>query len=167
MSKLVVPVLFLVAAYVLFFGYLIETYPELPAKIASHFDFRGNPDGWMSRLSDAEIASAVALLVPGIVVGAMAGASRIPVSFLNRPHRDFWLAPERRQSAQSALLRYALWFAALNVLFLTALQALTVEANARAPSHFDTARLELLAVFYLVATAFWTFLLLRRFSRLA
>ena len=90
MLKLAVPLLVLAVAYALFFGYLAETYSALPAKVASHFDVHGKPDGWMSRAADAEILSAVALLVPAIVIGGMGGAGRIPVSFINQPHRDYW-----------------------------------------------------------------------------
>ncbi len=141
MNKLLVPGLFLAAAYALFFGYLAETYPALPAKIASHFDVDGRPDGWMSRADDAEILTAMALLVPAIVIGGMGGAGRIPVSFINQPHRDYWEETGRRKAALGVLLRFAVWFAALNVLFLTGAQALIVEANVNGPHNLDMTRL--------------------------
>jgi uncharacterized membrane protein len=165
MSKLVVPLLFLAVAYALFFGYLAETYGALPPKVASHFDVHGRPNGWMSRAADAEILSAVALLVPAIVIGGMGGAGRIPVSFINRPHRDYWEAPDRRQAALVILRRYAVWFAALNVLFLTGAQALIVEANLPAPHSLDMTRFTSGVIVYLVLTGAWTLLLLRRFSK--
>ena len=59
MLKLAVPLLVLAVAYAVFFGYLAETYSALPAKVASHFDVHGKPDGWMSRAADVEILSAV------------------------------------------------------------------------------------------------------------
>ena len=166
MLRLAIPVTVLILAYALFFGYTAATYAQLPAKVASHFDIHGNPNGWMSRGSDIEIMLAVGILVPGIVVGSMGGAGRIPISFINLPHRDFWLAPGQRQSALAVLLRYGLWFAALNVLFLTGLQALTVEANQHQPYHLDMPHLEILAAFYLAAVILWTLLLLRHFSKL-
>jgi hypothetical protein len=163
--KLAVPVVLLILSYALFFGYLAATYRQLPTKVASHFDIHGQPNGWMSRRSDAEIMVAIAVIVPAIVVGSMGGAGRIPVSFINLPRRDFWLAPERRQSALAVLLRYSLWFAALNVLFLTGLHSLTVEANLPKPHHLDMPRLEILAALYLAAAILWTLLLLHHFSK--
>ncbi|HEX4141400.1 MAG TPA: DUF1648 domain-containing protein [Candidatus Methylacidiphilales bacterium] len=165
MIKLAVPLLFLAVAYALFFGYLAETYSALPAKVASHFDVHGHPDGWMSRAADTEILTAVALLVPAIVIGGMGGAGRIPVSFINRPHRDYWEDGGRRKAALGVLMRYAIWFAALNVLFLTGAQALIVEANVNAPHNLDMSRLTSGVIVYLVFTAVWTLLLLRRFSK--
>jgi hypothetical protein len=96
----------------------------------------------------------------------MAGAGHIPVSFINLPHRDHWLAPERRRSALAALLRYSIWFAALNVLFLTGLHWLTVEANLHGGSHLNMVNLAILLALYLTATVFWTALLLRHFSHI-
>ena len=166
MLKLAVPLLVLAVAYAIFFGYLAETYNALPAKVASHFDVHGKPDGWMSRAADAEILSAVALLVPAIVIGGMGGAGRIPVSFINQPHRDYWEADNRRKTALGVLLRYGLWFAALNVLFLTGAQALIVEANVNPPHNLDMTHLATGVIVYLVLTAIWALLLLRRFAKI-
>ncbi len=165
MTRLVVPLVVLTAAYALFFGYTLTTYAALPPKVASHFDGHGRPDGWMSRTADTEIMSAVALFVPGLVIAFMGGASRIPVSFINLPHRDYWLAPERRKAALAALRCYAIWFAALNVLFLTGAQFLIVHANLPAPHTLDMTRFTTGVIAYLVFTAIWTLLLLRRFSK--
>ena len=59
MLRLAIPVTVLILAYALFFGYTAATYAQLPAKVASHFDIHGNPNGWMSRAEDAEILTAV------------------------------------------------------------------------------------------------------------
>jgi hypothetical protein len=166
MSKLSVPLLLLALSYALFFGYVAATYGELPPKVASHFDLYGHPNGWMNRADCVGLMVAVAVIIPALVIGSMAGASRIPVSFINLPHRDYWLAPERRRSALSVLRFYSIWFATLNVLLLTGLQWLTVEANHRPGAHFDVARLGVLLGLYLVGTAIWTVLLLRHFSKL-
>jgi hypothetical protein len=166
MNKLLVPGLFLVFSYALFFGYLAYTYGKLPPKVASHFDVQGRPDGWMSRAEDAEILSTVALLVPAIVIGGMGGAGRIPVSFINLPHRDYWLAADRRKAAIAILVRYAIWFAALNVLFLTGAEILIDDANLYAPHNLDMTRFTSGVIVYLVFTAIWALLLLRRFSKI-
>jgi len=164
--RLALPLFVLAVAYALFFGYLAATFNALPAKIASHFDVHGQPDGWMSRADDVEILTAVALLVPAIVIGGMGGAGRIPVSFINQPHRDYWEDTGRRKTALGLLLRYAVWFAALNVLFLTGAQALIVEANLNPLHTLDMPRLTTGVIVYLVLTAIWTALLLRRFAKM-
>jgi uncharacterized membrane protein len=165
MSKLAVPLLFLAAAYALLFGYVGASYSALPLKVASHFNFRGDPDGWMSRAASTEIMLAVSVLVPGIVIGTMGGAGRIPISFINLPHRDYWLAPERRHAALAVLRRFSIWFAALNVLFLTGLQALTVDANLPTPHQLNLPHLIIGVILYLALTTLWTIRLLRHFSK--
>jgi uncharacterized membrane protein len=166
MSKLAIPVLCLAAAYAFFFGYIAATYNVLPAKMACHFDAQGHPNGWMGRFSDIEIITAAALIVPTLAVVIMACAHRIPMSFLNVPHRDYWMAPERRSTATGTLLRYSIWFAAANVLFMTGVHALTVEANGHTPADLNLHHLGLLTGLYLAVTAIWLLLLLRRFSRM-
>src|ERR1035441_10418639 len=109
--KLIAPLFALAICYVLFFAYVITSYASLPAHVASHFDIEGRPNGWMSRGTCVGFTLGLGLLVPAFIVGMMAGAGRIPVSFINLPHRDYWLAPERRHAALAILLRYSLWFA--------------------------------------------------------
>lgn len=166
MSKLAVPVALLAVSYALFFGCVAATYGELPPKIASHFDLYGDADGWMPRADCVGIMIGVAIIIPALVIGSMAGAAHIPVSFINLPHREYWLAPERRKFALAVLLRYSIWFAALNVLLLTGLQWLTAEANLRGGSHLDMTGFAVLLALYLAGTIIWTVLLLRHFSKI-
>ena len=129
MAKLAIPIVLLAICYVIFFAYVAGTYGELPGKVASHFDMAGHADGWMSRASCVDFTIGLGILMPAFIVGIIAGAGKIPVSFINMPHRDYWLAPERRKAALAVLFRYSLWFASLNVLFVTGLHALIVQAN--------------------------------------
>ena len=59
----------------------------------------------------------------------MGAVGYVPVSFINLPHRDYWLAPERRRATSAVMLRFGLWLACLMVLFFTALYGLVVQAN--------------------------------------
>jgi uncharacterized membrane protein len=167
MTRLAIPLTALVICYVVFFGYVISSYSELPARVASHFDIEGRPNGWMSRDLCAGFSVGLALLLPGIIISMMAGAGKIPVSFINLPHRDYWLAPERRQAALAILLRYALWLSCMNVLFVTGLHWLIVQANIPGvASHFSGLGIALVAGLFLAGTGLWTVLLLRHFSKI-
>lgn len=55
MRKLI-PGLFIVA---LAAGFSVWAYPQLPAEVATHFDFSGQPNGWSSRLFAAAFAPAL------------------------------------------------------------------------------------------------------------
>src|SRR5277367_5148881 len=105
MNKVAIPLTALAICYILFFAYVIASYDDLPAKVASHFDIEGRPNGWMSREMCVGFTVGLGILMPALVVGMMGGAGRIPVSFINLPHRDYWLVPERRGPALAILLR--------------------------------------------------------------
>ena len=165
--KLIIPLLVLAVCYVLFFGYVNATYGDLPAKVASHFDIEGQPNGWMSRETCVGFTLGLGILMPAFIVGMMGGAGRIPVSFINLPHRDYWLAPERRQAALAILLRFSLWFACMNVLFVTGLHWLIVQANLPGQSpHMGGLGIALVTGGFLAGTGVWVLLLLRHFSKI-
>jgi uncharacterized membrane protein len=167
MIKLAIPLTALAICYVLFFGYVIDSYDSLPPKVASHFDIEGRPNGWMSRDVCVGFTLGLGILVPAIIVAMMAGAGRIPVSFVNLPHRDYWLAPERRQAALAILLRYSLWLASLCVLFATGLHWLIVRANPpNQPPHLSGLGITLVAGAFLAGTGVWVGFLLRHFSKI-
>jgi hypothetical protein len=164
MNKLATPVVLLIVSYTVFFGLVAATYGELPAKVASHFNYLGHADGWMDRATCVGLMVGVALVAPGMIIGSMGGAGRIPISFINLPHRDYWLAPERRKAALAILLRYSLWLASLTLLLLTGLQWLLVDANRRGGSQINLVDLWSMLGVFLALTAVWTVLLLRHFS---
>lgn len=165
--KLAAPIIALTLCYIFFFGYVASSYGDLPAKVASHFDIYGRPNGWMNREVCVGFTLGLGILVPAIIVGMMGGAGKIPVSFVNLPHRDYWLAPERRKEALALLLRYSLWFACMNVLFFTGLHWLIVQANtANAEKHLSGISLAVVAGGFLAGTGVWIRLLLRHFSKI-
>jgi uncharacterized membrane protein len=167
MTKLALPLVILTICYVIFFTYLCSSYDDLPAKVASHFDIQGRPNGWMSRKTCVGFTLGLGVLLPAFIVGMMGGAGKIPVSFINLPHRDYWLAPERRQAALAILLRFSLWFACMIVLVVTGLHWLIVEANLSGEgAHLSGLGIGLVAGGFLASTAVWVRLLLRHFSRI-
>ena len=167
MVKLAIPIVLLVICYAIFFAYVAGTYAELPEKVASHFDLAGHANGWMSRDGCIGFTIGLGILMPAFIVGIMAGAGKIPISFINLPHRDYWLAPERRKPALAVLLRYSLWFASLNILFVTGLHGIVVQANRPGgDTHLSGVSLGILAGGFLTGTGLWIFLLVRRFSKI-
>ena len=165
--KLIFPLFALAICYVIFFAYISFSYADLPAKVASHFDIHGEPNGWMSRETCVGFTIGLGILLPALIVGMMAGAGRIPVSFINLPHRDYWLAPERRQAAMAILRRYSFWFASMNVLFVTGLHWLIVRANLPGNGpHLSSLGIALVAGGFVIGTAIWVRLLLRHFSKI-
>jgi hypothetical protein len=148
MKSLAFPLIALALAYLVFFGYLAASYGELPERIASHFDFSGHANGWMSR---------------GVCTGLMAATA---VSFINLPHKAYWLAPERRAFALGVLLRYAIWFASATVLFLAGIQWLVVRANLSSIKAMDMTMFAGMLALFLFVTGIWTWRIVRQFSQI-
>jgi len=127
----------------------------LPPVVASHFDGSGAPDGAMPRwlymaLMGLLVAGAPLLLalLPHWLIGRDGRR-------LNIPHRQYWLAPQRREETLAFLRRHGRWFAAAVALLLAYVHALVVLANrAQPPSLSTPALLAGLAVF-LLATGAW------------
>jgi hypothetical protein len=136
----------------------------LPPVVASHFDASGAPDGALPRglylaLMGALLAGVPLLLalLPRWMIGRD-GAR------LNIPHRQYWLAPDRREQTLDFLRRQGRWFAAAVALFLAYAHGLVVQANRQPPSLATPALLAGLVVF-LLATGAGLWVLHARFRR--
>ena len=65
--------------------------------VASHFDSAGQANAWMPRSTYWLLSIAVGMGLPAFIIGGGYVLRFLPVSLLNIPHRDYWLAPERRE----------------------------------------------------------------------
>ena len=164
MKNNLVPVLVLVlltAAYALF---VAGAATQLPERVAVHFGANGHADGWADRQEATrlfEILTAVPaiFLVLALVMGVM------PAGAFNLPHRDYWLAPERRAQTIALVSRQLIWMGCLMVLFLAGVFWLTIQANRLASPQLPMAGFLVLLVAFLTATAVWTIRFLRRFFK--
>ena len=103
--------------------------PRLPARVASHFDATGAANGWMSPsgLFGFHAALLGILLLVFTVLPRL--VRYLPAASINLPNRDYWLAPERRETT---LGRIEDWTAALGLAAITVialLEELVVRAN--------------------------------------
>lgn len=93
-----------------FIGQIIYYYPNLPERMASHFNASGKPDGWMSK--------SVFLIFEGVVLTMIIAEftllplliEKMPDSLISLPNKDYWLANERRAETFSAIRVYFEWF---------------------------------------------------------
>lgn len=98
--------------------------PHLPERVASHFDLRGEVDGWLDRRSFVITFALLEVFLAGIFVAVGEMVRRLPARFVNMPHREYWLAPEREAATRLALERdLAVLGAATLIVVLLAVQA--------------------------------------------
>src|SRR6185295_9706960 len=100
------PLVLLGLLYAGFAGFLAWSATELPARVASHFNFAGQPDGWMSRTSYLLVEAALAIGLPLFIVGISSLTRVLPARLWNLPHREYWLAPERRKQTSAWLVQH-------------------------------------------------------------
>lgn len=144
---------------------LALTYPLLQERVATHFDLRGAADAWMSREMNAGVMFGVGIGMSLFLIGVFYSCRYFPDSWFNLPHRDFWLAPERREDVFRFLLKAGLWLAALQTFLLVGIHLLVVAANRTQPAQLSSGIWLLLAGFLTVIGG-WTYAIVRRFRRI-
>ena len=137
----------------------------LPDRVASHFGPGGAPDSWSTRTGMVVfwIVLGVAMLGGLPALGLL--AARGDGTTLNLPHKDYWLAPERRELLRRSLLADMLVLTALTGALLVGLMVLTTRINVRGSEHFSTGVFVLILGPYLVGIVVWVVALLRRYRR--
>lgn len=165
MSRNVLPAAFAVGSYGAFLVVMAATYRQLPARVASHFGADGVANGWSSR--ESYVWTLIVILsLSALTMAGLAAIVRItPTNLVNLPHREYWLAPERREATIAAFQSFGFILAGLTSLLFLAIHLLTVAANESQPAVLSGAVWWLLGAF-LAATGGMVFLLYRRFARL-
>jgi uncharacterized membrane protein len=107
-----------------------------PARMASHFNFQGNPDGFMPKIQFFASQLQVALTVIGLGLAMQVLVLITPVKWINAPNREYWRAPEHRDEMVENMssFGFALFGAILLVLQISF--ELSTYANLQQPVHF-------------------------------
>ena len=165
MKKNLVPCLVLVSLTVGYGLMVMAGAPQLPERVAIHFGALGRANGWTGRDQAAMFFEALTV-VPVIFLVLATAMHVLPAGLFNLPHRDYWLAPERREETVATVSRQLIWMACLMTLFLAGIFWLTVIANRLAPPRLPMDWFVLLLIAFLGSTAVWTILLIARFSKI-
>lgn len=135
--------LWLLAALVVWvfaFAYQIGTlYPQMPERVATHFNFYGQADAWSQKSSLITLYGVV--IAPLVVMFPVLWAVMpfLPARTINLPHKEYWLAPERRGETIEAVRTFLLWIGHATAALLFALMEMTLRANLRADPHLGGA----------------------------
>lgn len=102
---------------------------RLPERVATHFNLAGQADGWMSRDNQTKAHLGLVLFI-AVMLEALARLSpRLPDGLVNLPHRDHWLAPERRAATHAWLAGLIRLIGCVLMAFFLALFHLVYRAN--------------------------------------
>lgn len=153
------------ALLVLAGAFVKSTSAGLPAVVASHFGPGGVANGFMDKSIYEVFMLALVVGVPALVAFSTRLLRVMPPQFVNLPHRQYWLAPERRAATFESLSSLTLWFAMALAVFLSYCHWLVVRAHATQPPELPEiwffSGLGLFSAFTLA----WACVLFRRFGR--
>ena len=153
---------FILIGYVVFLSF---TVPMLPARVASHFDAAGQANGWMNRTSAAVLQGIVGLVLPLIVAAAFCSLRFVPTQGINMPHREYWLALERRSETLAYLARQGLWLASLLVCVEAMVWYQLIESNSKRVPQLSTLQFMATLGIFGAAMIIWVIRLFRHFAK--
>jgi len=158
------------SAYAFFFAallataaFVLGTTSGLPERVGTHFGAGGGADGWMSRDGYRLYMLAFVLLFVPFIVAMIGVLPRLFPRFVNLPHREYWLAPERRDATLAFLTGHGCGFGVLTLALLAGVHWLLLDANRASPPQLATAPFVALLATFLVLLAVWMAALFRRF----
>jgi uncharacterized membrane protein len=94
---------------------------RLPERVMSHFDGSGRANGWMTRDVFLGWQAGTLVFLAVLFEGIVLLQPRLPREFVNLPHRDYWLAPERRATTDTWISALVLLPGCLVMMFFMAL----------------------------------------------
>ena len=164
MKTLNKPEFILVLLYLCFFGYLAFYVSYLPDCVATHFDGGGHPNGWMNRSSYMLFMVIFSFVLPLFLIGISYTCRFFPDKYFNIPHRDYWLAPQRRAETFSYLVTHSLWFACIALSFIIGIHFSIVKANSLTPAHLSTPLILGLLGCFLAGLVIWIVSMILHFN---
>lgn len=104
-------------------------WPQLPDKVASHFDSAGQPDGWMSKTNFVAMTLLIQFGLAAIMLGIGWLIRVLPSSMINIPNKEYWLAEERRDQTLNDSAAMMAWIAAGTAVCMMVVFYFSFDAN--------------------------------------
>lgn len=149
-------------------GYLIfiaATMSLLPERAAMHFGANGQADNWMTRAAAVTFFVIMGFATVGVFVVLSLVLQWMPNWTFNLPHRDYWLAPERRAETIAFISRQLIWIGCGMVFFFAGIYWLTILANRHTPAHLPMELFLPMLICFLLALSVWVIAFFRRFGK--
>jgi Domain of unknown function (DUF1648) len=148
-------------------GFLVSTIGEFPDRIATHFDWAGQANAWMTREDYLIWMLAFGVALPAVVTALVGLLPRAwpGLAFINLPNRDHWFAPDRRAESLDFLGQHACWLGCLMVLMAMGVHALVLRAHEATPPTLPVVPFVAMLIAFVFAAGVWVVVLYRRFHR--
>ena len=140
-------------------------YPKCPDVMVSQVGPQGQPTGRMTKPVFFAVSLGSTLFAALCFIGIAWTLPRVPSSLVSLPHRDYWFAPERRESTLSSLRSQLLWYGAVTVGFLICIFQLVIDANRLGHGRLSMTHFWILLGGYVAYTTVWCVRLILRFKK--
>jgi uncharacterized membrane protein len=137
----------------------------MPPVVATHFGSSGAPNGWQtqSQFFTLELILLGVCLLLAFGIPRLVGA--LPLSLVNVPNKEYWLAPERRDATLAYFKAQFAWFGCVVLAFLLVVNQLVFKANQTQPRHLDNTTFVIAMLGFLAYMGTWTVRLVLYFSK--
>ncbi len=140
-------------------------WPLTPETMASHFNGRGQADGWSPRaLFFVIYAGLVALLFFTFQV-LPRQLKRLPDSLINLPNKRFWLEPERREATFGVIERQMTMLGNATMILIIGTMQLVFRANVSGSDRISGEMMWIMLAAYIFISLVWTVQFVRRFRK--
>ncbi|MDZ4742145.1 MAG: hypothetical protein SGI98_01850 [Verrucomicrobiota bacterium] len=130
--------LILLALLCLVLPIILASTLELPENIAIHFNLYGQATGNYATSYEFKVLFLSSVIgINFIIFLAFYSVRFLPVSAVNLPNREYWLAPERKNQTMMNLYESGLWMTVALNLWLSLIYMLLADANAQSPPCLD------------------------------
>jgi serine/threonine-protein kinase len=146
-------------------GFVWATIGQFPERVATHFGWSGEPNGWMNRDAHATFVIGMGVGLSLFVLGLFSIIRALGGKGLNVPNRSYWLEPERREATLNFMTTWGSWLACWFVVFTAALHWLIWQANTRTPAAMSGTHLGWITGGFVAGLFFWITALFFRFGR--
>lgn len=136
-------------------------YPRLPDNVASQINAAGQAADRMPKGAFMAVYACTCFGVAGMMTLIALLIPILPVSWVNLPRKEYWLAPQRRQETLGYLSRSMLWFSDATLGFLIGCMHLVFRANLRPQQEMGSAFWMVFSVYAAFVGVWWIALLWR------
>ena len=138
---------------------------SLPQKVATHFNFAGKPDGFMTLQNHQSFNILSTICFPLFMVFMVGVLPAWFPSTVNIAHRDYWFSPERKTQTLDYLFNMACKLGVLMVFFFVGLNVIIILANNSNPVLMPKLPFFVVMALFLLGLFSWVVVLFLKFRK--
>jgi uncharacterized membrane protein len=143
----------------------VHDFPLLPDRLASHFAASGIPNGWMTKTQFMVMYGVVFLPALAIEFWVSHRIANKPITKLNLPNKEYWLAPERRAETFAYFETFFAWYGCVFLFVMLFAMGLAMRTNFDTPPYLPTGPIVSVLIGFVLYNIAAVAVIYRRFSK--